>query len=458
MRKPMHTIMFKPTCECNLNCKYCYDRPMRERYKHTRASKEILEHTVKLLSNYADTVQWYWHGGEPTLMGHDYYYDAQDVFSKNYTTTFIQALQSNGINPLKDRRWIKTCKDCGIGMGFSFDLYGQTVRLGKDVNIISNFEEMLEDFKDSGARSCIESVTVITNKTIDKLIDTYEHFKSRFGGDYIFSMLLIFEIDENNVSGLGISQEDYIKYYPKYLNHVLHDISNNALVDRYINTYINVLLGYPETSMCGFIECRRKWLSVNPDGTVTHCDREPGSYYNLGNILDYSSIEEIYESDMYKQFEADCEERLNNYCKKCDFYQYCNGGCHSNHGSVNNTRVNKVNPRECYTLQQNLMSVYNMLQTIHKYLEYNAKLKNLLNSRKAVLPWEIYEFLKAKGIDYSYEIDIDSFRDKPSEFINSIQFNLFKIFNSEKDISPKTERLNKIYNDNFEYIQNLKEG
>lgn len=429
MRKHNHTIMFKPSCDCNLNCKYCYDRPMRERFKGQRASREILEHTAKLMSEYAENVQWYWHGGEPTLLGKDFYYEAQDVFAENYTSNFKQALQTNGILPMKDRGWIDTVKDCGIGMGFSFDLYGQSERLGNSTNIVEEYENMLEEFKNRGARKNVESVTVITNKTISKMVGTYEHFKARFGKDYVMSLLLVFEIDEDNPSGLGITEEDYIKYYPKYLNHLLHDTSEDALIDRYVYTYLVRLVGEDKTSACGFIECRRKWLAVHPDGTVTHCDREPGVYYDLGNIMDYNSIEEIYESEAYKRFEDDCEERLNNYCRKCNFYDICNGGCHSNHGSVNGTRVNKVNKRECYTVQQNIISVYDMLQNMKNRKDYNQALLNLLRGERIILPIEISQYLETKGYTYDSYINVADYREDTSLFTEHIAYKLFRLFN-----------------------------
>lgn len=423
--------MFKPTCDCNLNCTYCYDRPQRERFKGQKASQVILEHTAKLMSEYADEVQWYWHGGEPLLMGKEYYYLAQEVFARNYKSNFEQALQSNGILHLKDPDWLSVMKDCNIGMGFSFDLFGQSTRLGNNVDITEDFENMLENFKENGGRDNIEAVTVITTKTISRLIDTYEHFKKRFGGDYVMSLLLVFEIDETSPTGLGISELEYIQYYPAYLTHVLHDVSDNCLLDRYIYSYLMKLIGDPNTDLCGFIECREKWISVHPDGTVTHCDREPGKYYNLGNIMDYNSIGEIYQSSMYRKFNSDCEERLDNFCRKCDFYTYCNGGCHSNHGAVNNTRVNLVNKRECYTIQHNLISIYAMLQSITD-TNYNPKLKALLTSHDVKLPHTIHEFLKKQELHYARHLDITSCRNNTSDFVHSKQFRLFELFNKQQ--------------------------
>lgn len=430
MKKTSHTVMFKPTCDCNLNCKYCYDKPMRERFAGIKSDTKILRHTVKLLNNYSTEVQWYWHGGEPTLMGHDYYYNAQEIFAENHDTLFLQALQTNGILPLTDDNWIQTALDCSIGMGFSFDLYGQSSRLNSEVDITDKFEDMLEKFKDSGARDCIETVTVITNKTIGSLIETYEHFKTRFGAEYIMSLLLVFEIDESNPSGLGITEEDYIKHYPEYLNHLLNDCSPNALVDRYIYSYLMRLIGRPETTLCGFIDCREKWLAVNPDGSVMHCDREPGTHYGLGNIMDYDSIEDIYSSDAYTLFKDDCQERIDNYCKKCNFYGLCVGGCPANHGSVNKTKVNKVNPRECYTIQHNIISVYSILQDIRVGGIYNRKLVEMLSEYRVNLPQEIHLYLESKGLHYDYVVNTDMCHELPETFTEQLGYKVFKIFNT----------------------------
>lgn len=57
MRVDRITVIFKATCDCNLNCQYCYDRASREKFRGTHVTPEIVDHTAKLLSEYAENVE-----------------------------------------------------------------------------------------------------------------------------------------------------------------------------------------------------------------------------------------------------------------------------------------------------------------------------------------------------------------------------------------------------------------
>ena len=74
---PYH-VMTKPIgAICNLDCQYCFYLSKQNLYPETRDFKmkdEVLEEYVKqYIKQPAEEVTFTWQGGEPTLMGLDFY-------------------------------------------------------------------------------------------------------------------------------------------------------------------------------------------------------------------------------------------------------------------------------------------------------------------------------------------------------------------------------------------------
>src|SRR3569623_652494 len=75
---PSH-IMTKPIGPiCNLDCKYCFYLEKEKLYPGTKSFKmpdDVLENYVKqyIQSQNAPTITFAWQGGEPTLMGLDFF-------------------------------------------------------------------------------------------------------------------------------------------------------------------------------------------------------------------------------------------------------------------------------------------------------------------------------------------------------------------------------------------------
>ncbi|MCD6393568.1 MAG: radical SAM protein [Planctomycetes bacterium] len=119
------TLLIKPSgSDCNIDCRYCF-------YKHRspdagkgrqRMSDEVLE---KLVADYMqtgfDVVGFAWQGGEPTLMGLDFFKRAVELQIKYGTTAqqISNKIQTNGI--LLDEKWCRFFHDKKFLLGISID-------------------------------------------------------------------------------------------------------------------------------------------------------------------------------------------------------------------------------------------------------------------------------------------------------------------------------------------------
>ena len=123
---PAFHLLAKPTgAACNLDCAYCFFLDKEALYPGSRfrMSDAMLEHYIRQLveSHRADTVNIAWQGGEPTLMGLDFYRRAMALAEKYRRPgmKFLHTLQTNGT--LLDDEWAAFFKEHDFLIGISID-------------------------------------------------------------------------------------------------------------------------------------------------------------------------------------------------------------------------------------------------------------------------------------------------------------------------------------------------
>ena len=119
------STMLKPAgSACNLDCHYCYylDKAVQYGGRQAVMSDELLELYVKqyIEANEVPTVQFCWHGGEPLLLGVDFYRKAMDFQQKYADGKKIEnILQTNGT--LVDEAWCDLFAGNNFLVGISLD-------------------------------------------------------------------------------------------------------------------------------------------------------------------------------------------------------------------------------------------------------------------------------------------------------------------------------------------------
>ena len=118
-------IMLKPAGSlCNLDCSYCYYLDKSEMYGGMEPimSDEMLEIVVReyIKANDVPQVTFNWHGGEPLVLGLDFYRKAI-ALEKEYADgkKILNTLQTNGT--LITREWAEFFKENDFLIGISLD-------------------------------------------------------------------------------------------------------------------------------------------------------------------------------------------------------------------------------------------------------------------------------------------------------------------------------------------------
>ena len=119
-------LLAKPTgAACNLDCAYCFflDKEVFYPGSKFRMRDDVLEQYIRQLieSHRTDQVNIAWQGGEPTLMGLDFYQRAMDLADKYRRPgmTFLHTMQTNGT--LLDDEWCAFFKQHNFLIGISID-------------------------------------------------------------------------------------------------------------------------------------------------------------------------------------------------------------------------------------------------------------------------------------------------------------------------------------------------
>ena len=120
MARPFHVVA-KPTgARCNLDCSYCFylDREGLYPGASFRMSRQVQEAFLKqvLEAHPGQEVTVTWQGGEPTMMGLDFYRQAAEL---TRGTGLRHAIQTNGV--LLDAAWCSFLNQEGFLVGLSLD-------------------------------------------------------------------------------------------------------------------------------------------------------------------------------------------------------------------------------------------------------------------------------------------------------------------------------------------------
>src|SRR6056297_828460 len=189
---PHFHIMLKPIGPiCNLDCEYCYYKYKDYLYpgqEHKMSTKLLKKFTIHYLrSRTSGEVVFGWQGGEPTLLGVDFFKKALK-YQKKYGkkgVKILNTIQTNGT--LLNAEWGKFLADNNFLVGISIDgppEYHDVYR--KDSNGHASFDKVekgLNILKKHGVNYNILACVHKANQ--DHPVEVYKYFKDILGAEFV---------------------------------------------------------------------------------------------------------------------------------------------------------------------------------------------------------------------------------------------------------------------------------
>jgi uncharacterized protein len=366
--RPFH-ILTKPVGPiCNLDCKYCFYLEKEKLYpgeSQWRMSDAVLMEYIRqyIHSQPGPEINFAWQGGEPTLLGVDFFRQAlalQRQFAGG--KTIFNAIQTNGT--MLDDEWCEFLAQNQFLVGLSIDgpaeLHDQYRVDKRQQPTFAKVMRGLELLKQH--RVEFNTLTVVNRANSQQPLEVYRFLKS-IGSQFLQFIPLVERAapEELKIAGYafaappvlrtadhrhGSMQDSYQRAVPEagappvtpwsveaeqYGNFlcaifdewVRHDVGTTfvQLFDTALGNWMN--LG---SSLCVFAEKCGTALALEHNGDLYSCDHYVYPRYQLGNVLN-QSLGALVNSPPQIQFGNDKLDSLPKYCRDCAVRFACNGEC-----------------------------------------------------------------------------------------------------------------------------------
>jgi uncharacterized protein len=339
------TVMLKPVGSvCNLNCTYCYYLEKKDLYPETsnfKLDENLLEEFTRkyIQEQDVDVITFVWQGGEPGILGIDYYKKAL-ALQKKYAgdKKISNVFQTNGT--FIDENWCQFFKDNNFLVGISVDgpeklhdYYRKTKQGQPSFHRVMKSVELLHRY-----RVEFNTLTVVNNLTSQFPLEVYNFLKA-IGSTYM-QFIPIVERNAIEHEKLKLVDQAYNKearltnwsVNPKKFGSFLCSIFDEWVkkdVGRHYVQLFDVSLAnwYGEPpGLCVFEKTCGMTAVMEHNGDLFSCDHFVYDKYRLGNIKNHS-LAEILHSKQQSDFSNYKFESLPQYCQDCNYLFACHGAC-----------------------------------------------------------------------------------------------------------------------------------
>jgi len=326
------SIMIKPSSSnCNMKCSYCFYHDISN--KRTQRSYgfmdiNLLEVIVqKAIAEAEEAVVFAFQGGEPSLVGLDYYQRLLE-YVKKYNQKKLNinyAIQTNGL--LINKEWAQFLAKnhflVGVSLDgpktihdfFRIDLQGRGTyqRIMEGIEYLKRYQV---DFN---------ILSVVTSQLARHPHQVYRFFQKK-GFNYLQFIPCLFPLGERpDFYPYSLTPERYGSFLKKLFDLWYHDVVHHNIVSiRYFDNLLQMMLGYPPEAcdMAGHCSCQ---FIIEADGGVYPCDFYVIDQWHLGNIKE-QSFSQLLNSSLARRF-IQSSTYIDAVCRKCPWFPLCRGGC-----------------------------------------------------------------------------------------------------------------------------------
>ena len=346
-------VMTKPIGPvCNLDCKYCFYLekenlfPKGEKF---RMSDEVLEAYVRqyIESQTVPEISFAWQGGEPTLMGVEFFRKVVALQAKYADGKQItNAFQTNGT--LLDDEW------CGFLGAHNF-LVGLSVDGPRELHDYyrvdkgqrPTFERVMHGLELLKKHSVeFNTLTVVNRRNSKQPLEVYRFLREIGSGFIQFIPLVERTADPKSASlGLDLAMPPVFggnftsspkvtewsvepRQYGEFLTTIFDEWVRRD-VGRVFVQMFDIALGQwagAGSGLCVFSEKCGSAMAMEHNGDIYSCDHYVYPQYKLGNLLN-ESLDAMARGAQQQTFGNEKLTTLPRYCMECPVRFACNGEC-----------------------------------------------------------------------------------------------------------------------------------
>jgi uncharacterized protein len=352
-------LLAKPSGSvCNLDCKYCFFLSKEALYPDSdfRMADSLLETYIRQLleaHGREAEVNVAWQGGEPTLMGLEFFKRSVALAEKYKKPgqRLLHTMQTNGTK--LDDEWCAFFKAHNFLIGLSVDgprEIHDTYRVNKGG--AGSFDQVMRGWQMLTKHNVdFNILCTVHAANQDRPLEIYRFFRDELGAQYIQFIPIVERATAqflplanigwsgrpgekrplyiqagNLVTERSVGGEQYGRFLCAIFDEwIQRDVGQVFL--QIFDTTLGAHLG--QYSLCIFAPTCGSALALEHNGDLYACDHYVEPDYLLGNIQETHLIE-LLASDKQRQFGLDKRETLPRYCRECTVRFACNGGCPRN--------------------------------------------------------------------------------------------------------------------------------
>lgn len=355
-------VMAKPIGPaCNLDCSYCYylaKATLPDGSRSGRMSDETLELFIRqyIEGVTASEVVFTWQGGEPTLLGVEFFRRVVDLEKKYARPNQIvqNDLQTNGT--LLDLGWCRFLKENRFLVGLSIDgprdIHDQ-YRFAK--NGEPTFDKVLNAARLLKQHDIpFNTLTCINRHNARRPLDIYRFLRREIGSTYMQFIPIVEYKDFERMApqkwnATAFTKQSDAEARPGHPDSIVTDWSvdpedwgyflcktfdewrNKDLGKVYVNHFETLVaqhFGLP-SQMCVYGEICGKGLAIEHDGSLYSCDHYVYPEYRIGSIHSGKLSDTVLSRGQVK-FAYAKSETLPRQCRECSYLNDCWGECPKN--------------------------------------------------------------------------------------------------------------------------------
>ncbi len=337
---PAFNVMTKPRgAICNLDCQYCYFLAKEDLYPGSgfRMSEDMLETYTRqyIQAQRVPEVNFAWQGGEPTLMGLDFFHKAVALQSKYRKPgmRILNSLQTNGT--LLDDAWCQFFHDHEFLIGLSLDgprRLHDAYRVDKGGR--PTFERVMRAVEFlKKHRVEFNILTTVHAANAPYPLEVYHFLRDEVGTQFIqFIPIVERDNDTGYQEGNSVTSRSVTgRLYGQFLIEIFDEWVRRDVGKVYVQLF-DVALGVwfgQRAGLCVFDETCGLGLALEHNGDLYSCDHFVEPRHWLGNIQDVE-MSELIGSEKQARFGLHKRDSLPRYCQECEVRFICNGGCPKN--------------------------------------------------------------------------------------------------------------------------------
>ncbi len=346
------SLLIKPTsADCNLRCGYCFYLEKSALYPKTEVHRMNEATLHAMISKYmalgVEQSVFGWQGGEPLLMGVDYFRKVVDMQSSlgKKGQKVSNSVQTNGI--LINEEWVTLFNEYAFLIGLSLDGPDYIHNANRfSINKSPVFSKVMSSLELLQKRKVLFNIlTVISQANVSKAKEVYGFIK-RIGVNYHQYIPAVRSPNSaKTTETFSVTGEEYGRFLIDLFNEWYPSDVNKVSI-RFFDAIVNKLVT-GAAQYCEMGESCSDYFVIEHNGDTYPCDFFVEKELKLGNINQHSFLE-LRNSEKYRRF-ARLKSINVSECHNCPYLFLCNGGCirHRDYGAATNKKTTSL----CYGLK-----------------------------------------------------------------------------------------------------------